>query len=197
MSPVFIAIGGMVGTGKTTLAEALLPEIAGAILVDADLERKKLFGVDPYQKLPDEVYTHENILRFIEHMQVIQTEALQKHPVVLSTGTWLTARARQGAEEICAKTGARMVGLWLEAPLATLFNRVTIRSAAPSISDAGVDVLEKLSSRPPDSPQQEEKWHQLDAEKSIEALKKEAQAIIAQATAQPRPASAAVKKLQR
>ena len=57
---VLVAVGGLSGTGKTTLARPLAPEIGrapGAVHLRSDLERKAMAGVGPLEHLPDEAYT--------------------------------------------------------------------------------------------------------------------------------------------
>jgi aminoglycoside phosphotransferase family enzyme len=52
--PQLIAVGGLSGTGKTTLAAALAPRIGsapGAVHVRSDLERKSLFGAQETMRL--------------------------------------------------------------------------------------------------------------------------------------------------
>jgi hypothetical protein len=57
--PRLIAIGGLSGTGKSTLARALAPTLApppGAVLLRSDVERKSLFGVADTARLPPAAY---------------------------------------------------------------------------------------------------------------------------------------------
>ena len=51
-----IAIGGLSGTGKSTLAAALAPCL-GARVLRSDVIRKRLFGVAPETQLPASAYT--------------------------------------------------------------------------------------------------------------------------------------------
>lgn len=189
--PVLIAIGGLVGTGKTTLAQALLPLLPGAVLIDADLERKKLFGVGAYDALPEDAYSPENIGLFIEHMKDVQRAALAQHSIVLSTGTWLTARARQGVADICDDAGAQHMGLWLDAKLGTLFNRLHLRGQGKSFSDADATVLERMTSRPVDAPAQDPRWRTINADQPIEKVVVEALQALNTLHAQTQPVPAA------
>lgn len=168
--PLLIAIGGLVGTGKTTLAQALLPHLPNAVLIDADIERKKLFGVGLYDKLPDDAYSSENIGLFIEHIRRVQYSALQRHGIVLLTGVWLSAATRQGVADICAAAGAQQIGLWLEAELSTLFNRLQQREKENSYSDADVDVLKRMISREIARPQNDPVWYMINADQPIEKV---------------------------
>jgi aminoglycoside phosphotransferase family enzyme len=54
-APALVVIGGLSGTGKTTLAAALAPHLGaspGAVHLRSDLERKALAGVDEHARLP-------------------------------------------------------------------------------------------------------------------------------------------------
>ena len=60
--PRLIVVGGLSGTGKTTLAAALAPTLGGApgaLHLRTDLERKWLAGVEEFQQLPPEAYSKE------------------------------------------------------------------------------------------------------------------------------------------
>jgi aminoglycoside phosphotransferase family enzyme len=59
LPPRLIAIGGLSGTGKSTLGAALAPRLGsapGAVHLRSDLERKALFGVDETVRLSDDAY---------------------------------------------------------------------------------------------------------------------------------------------
>ena len=61
-APRLIAIGGLSGSGKSTVARMLAPRIGsfpGAVHVRSDVERKRLFGVSADTTLPEAAYTPE------------------------------------------------------------------------------------------------------------------------------------------
>jgi hypothetical protein len=58
--PCLIAVGGLQGTGKSTLARGLAPSLGaapGALLLRSDELRKRHFGLAPESPLPPEAYT--------------------------------------------------------------------------------------------------------------------------------------------
>src|SRR6056297_2800620 len=58
-APRVVAIGGLSGSGKSTVAEAFAPRLGappGARIVESDRVRKAMFGVAPGTRLPDEAY---------------------------------------------------------------------------------------------------------------------------------------------
>ena len=59
-APRLVAIGGVSGTGKSTLARSLAPRLApppGAIVIRSDVVRKRLSGVRPETRLPLSAYS--------------------------------------------------------------------------------------------------------------------------------------------
>src|SRR5690606_26620074 len=61
-SPDFVAVGGLSGTGKSTLAAALAPKLGpppGAVHLRSDLERKAMFGRAETERLGPDCYTDE------------------------------------------------------------------------------------------------------------------------------------------
>jgi hypothetical protein len=57
--PLILAIGGLPGTGKSTLARLLAPELGaapGALVLRSDEIRKRVHGVAPEDRLPESAY---------------------------------------------------------------------------------------------------------------------------------------------
>ena len=75
-----IAIGGLSGTGKSTLAAALAPELGGppgARVLRSDVIRKRLFGVDPETPLPQRGYTARATARVYAALRTEAASALR------------------------------------------------------------------------------------------------------------------------
>ena len=143
-----VAIGGLSGSGKTTVAEALAPHVGappGARIVESDRVRKGLFGVAAETRLPDTAYAPEVSAR------VYRTLA-ERTEVSLADGGSVVADAvfdrpgNRGLIEAAARAaGAPFHGVWLEADAALLRDRVVGRSGGPS--DATAAVLERQLAR--------------------------------------------------
>src|SRR6185312_5518149 len=57
--PRLIGIGGLSGSGKSAISRAIAPCIGafpGAVHIPSDVERKRLFGVAPTERLPERAY---------------------------------------------------------------------------------------------------------------------------------------------
>jgi len=139
-----VAIGGLSGTGKTTLARALSPEIGaapGAIHLRTDVERKAIFGVDPLTPLGPEAYTPEVTAE-------VYASVVQKAKIALRSGHSVVVDAvfarpdeRQAVASAAERLKVPFVGLWLTAPSDTLKDRVANRRN--DASDATVAVVER------------------------------------------------------
>ncbi len=139
--PRLVAVGGVSGTGKTTLCRRLAPEIGaapGAVHLRSDLERKRLAGVDALARLPDEAYGKAAddavYARLLDRAETL----LAAGRTVLLDATWLAPDRRVSSEALARRAGTAFTGLWLEAPEAVLKARVTRRRGDASDADAGV-----------------------------------------------------------
>ena len=140
-APRLIAIGGLSGTGKSTLAAKLAPEIGnapGALLLRSDLERKAMFGVSEYDHLPADTYNDAAENRVYALLkQKARTALSQGHSVVLD-GVFSSEEERQGASSLAADLNLPFCGLWLEAPVEVLLERVSQRTNDASDADCMV-----------------------------------------------------------
>lgn len=143
-TPRALAVGGFSGTGKSTLAKALAPRfgIVGALHLRSDIVRKRLFGVQPLDRLPEEAYAPEVGARVYDEMMKLGARALAAGSSVVFDAVFARESERAAVAEVAAGAGAHFDGLWLEAPATTLEARVAARAAkALDPSDADVEVL--------------------------------------------------------
>ena len=136
-----VLIGGLSGTGKTTLAREIAPRIGGApgaIHLRTDLERKALKGVAPTTHLPPESYSKASsdtvYQRLLERAEVVLSA---RHSALLD-GALLDAAERKAAEALAMRLDVPFSGLWLEADADVLVARVATRSGDASDADAAV-----------------------------------------------------------
>lgn len=125
-----VAVGGLSGTGKTTLARGLAPLLGpapGALLLRSDPVRNELAGVDEATRLPATLYTT------LASRQVYG-EVLRRARIALGAGHTVvldavSARAmeREADAALAAECGVPFAGLWLEAPKDLLIERVVGR----------------------------------------------------------------------
>jgi uncharacterized protein len=139
--PLMIAIGGMSGCGKTTLANGIAARLPQSVVLDSDVIRKQMHGVPPSTPLPLSAYTPENTQKFIRHIHGLAAAQLRKGKNVVVTGTFLDNDTRRDQQALAAKSGADFTGIYLDAPLKVLYDRVAKRK--DSASDADQEVVRK------------------------------------------------------
>ena len=142
--PVVVAVGGLPGTGKSTLARALAPGLGaapGALVLRSDEIRKRRHGVPPEQRLPESAYA-EPVSRQVlaELCRAVAGTASAGHAAI-ADATFLDP-ADRAAVALAAGT-AHFLGAWLQAPLNVLEERVASRRA--DASDADVAVLRRAA----------------------------------------------------
>jgi aminoglycoside phosphotransferase family enzyme/cytidylate kinase len=143
-APALIAIGGLSGTGKSTLARALAPGIGsapGAVILRSDIERKRLFAATETQRLPESAYSARVTETVYRTLAKKARAALRAgHSVILDAVHGKKAE-RDDVRAVAKETGAEFVGIWLMAPEETLVARVESRES--DASDAGAEVVRK------------------------------------------------------
>jgi len=134
----FVAIGGLSGTGKSTLAAALAPSLDARVL-RSDVIRKHLFGVAPETRLPARTYTPEASHRVYEALRRKAADALAAGYSVIIDAVALRPAERRSFAAIAAAAGVPFSGLWLAAPAAAMEAR--LRARRGNASDASPAVL--------------------------------------------------------
>lgn len=141
VQPALIAIGGLSGTGKSTLAARLAPMLEpapGALVLRTDVERKQMFDTPETERLPSEHYSEEVSDRVYAVLYEKAERALAAGHSVIFDGVSAKPEERERIKAIASRLGSRFLGLWLEAPLATQIARVEARRDDASDSDAEV-----------------------------------------------------------
>ncbi|MFN8983582.1 MAG: AAA family ATPase, partial [Alphaproteobacteria bacterium] len=158
--PCLIAVGGLQGTGKSTLSRGLAPSLGaapGALLLRSDELRKRRFGLAPEAPLPPEAYTEAISAATHEELFMNAEVALRQGHAVALDAMFLDAGHRQEAAAIAARVGVPFQGFWLEAPMEILKSRILARRG--DASDATIAVLERSAQSDPGAID----WHRLDA----------------------------------
>ena len=141
--PRLIAIGGLSGSGKSAVARAIAPFIGafpGAVHVRSDVERKRLFGVAPQQRLPSSAYTQEVSDLVYAMCRKRARLALEGGQPVILDAVHAKPEERAAVAALAAELGASFTGLWLEAPPEILRARVAARKG--DVSDATPEVVD-------------------------------------------------------
>jgi aminoglycoside phosphotransferase family enzyme/predicted kinase len=139
--PALIAVGGLSGTGKSTLARALAPDLGrapGAIHLRTDEIRKRQAGVSLDAHLAPAAYTAERTARVYAMMEDLASAALHAGQAVIADAVFAREDERQAIEAVAAKAGVPFIGLWLEAPTPALETRLQRRTGDASDADKAV-----------------------------------------------------------
>jgi predicted kinase len=165
--PVVLAVGGLPGTGKSTLARALAPGIGrspGALIVRSDEIRKRLMGVAPEDRLPPSAYTPDVSRTVFEILAETVLVAANAGQAVVADATFMDPAHRTMVEQAAHRAGVPFRGFWLQAPLAQLEQRVSARTG--DASDATVAVLHAAAPNDPGPLD----WTPIDASDATNAL---------------------------
>jgi hypothetical protein len=142
--PRLVALGGVSGTGKSTLARILAPMMGpppGAVVIRSDVLRKQLMGVDETTRLPPAAYQPDVSGKVYARMTELAARILSAGHAVIVDAVHGLPQERDQIEGVAARYGVRFDGLWLEAPPAVLEERIAARRG--DASDATVDVLQR------------------------------------------------------
>jgi aminoglycoside phosphotransferase family enzyme/predicted kinase len=164
-APVALAIGGLPGTGKSSLARALAPELGpapGALILRSDEFRKRRFSVAPEERLPPSAYEEPVSRAVLGELCRAAGEVFAAGHAVIADATFIDPADRVAVQSACA--AARFLGVWLHAPLPVLEARVAGRSG--DASDATVAVLRRAAGADPGAMD----WHRADASDGAAAL---------------------------
>lgn len=145
-----VALGGVSGTGKTTLARVVAPGIGaapGAVILRSDEVRKRLAGLGPTQPAPAGAYGREQMQAAYAAMLDETGRALRAGRAVILDATYMDGANRDAAETLARQVGVAFDGVWLTAPDAVLEARVAARRG--DASDATVEVLRQQLARGP------------------------------------------------
>lgn len=136
-----VAIGGVSGTGKSTLAQELAPGLGrapGARIARSDAIRKRLYGVALETRLPAAAYGLDVNRRVYGMLQDEAKTALAAGYAVVADAAFLDAQERDGIEAVAAAANVTFIGIWLDAPAAILQERLARRRDDVSDADAAV-----------------------------------------------------------
>jgi uncharacterized protein len=137
-SCLMVAIGGLSGTGKSTLAAALAPGL-GARVLRSDVIRKRLFDVGPETRLPASAYSPEVSRRVYTMLRRKAADVLAAGYSVIIDAVSLKPEERRSLHAAAEAAGVRFAGLWLTAPATAMEGR--LRARRHDASDASPEVL--------------------------------------------------------
>ncbi|MGE4451752.1 AAA family ATPase [Castellaniella sp.] len=139
---LLLAIGGLSGSGKSTVAAAIAHRVGaapGARIAASDRIRKRIAGVPAETPLPSGSYTRESSDRVYAALEAEAAHMLTLGHACIADAVFSRQDERRAIERCAAEAGAPFLGVWLEADPGTLVARVRERRNDPS--DATADVV--------------------------------------------------------
>jgi uncharacterized protein len=148
--PRLIAVGGLIASGKSTLARALAADLA-LPWISSDRVRKYLCGVEPTTALSDAAFDASYSEEFSAR---VYTEVLRRAEVVLRSGrsvvldaSFRSRAARAGARALASRLDTPFILLECRAPLDVSRARLAERAKHPSESDGRSEIFDDFVAR--------------------------------------------------
>lgn len=146
--PVVYAVGGLIASGKSTLAAAL-SAATGAPVVDTDHARKELAGVAPTTPLSDRPFAGAYTQAATDK---VYAEAMRRAGLVLASGrpvildaSFRSHAMRARASELARAHGVELRLVECRVPATVARARLVERAKGPSVSDGDLSAYEALA----------------------------------------------------
>ena len=139
--PRLVAIGGLSGSGKSTIAAGLAGGFApapGARHLRSDVLRKVMMQVAPETRLPPSAYAQDVSERVYRTAREHAAAALAAGYSAIVDATFIDAGERAAIAAVASQARVPFTGLWLTAPDAVLIERVARRRGDSSDADRAV-----------------------------------------------------------
>ncbi|MBA2806883.1 AAA family ATPase [Streptomyces sp. KM273126] len=147
-------VGGLPGSGKSTLSGALADRL-GVTLLSSDRLRKELAGIPPEQSAAagygEGLYTPEWTARTYATLLDRASALLSCGESVVLDATWSDATQRAAALHVAERTHTDLVALHCYVPDDVSAARLSTR--APGTSDAGLDIATAMAATEPPWPE--------------------------------------------
>lgn len=140
-SPRLVAIGGLSGTGKSTIAKLVAPCLGrapGARILRSDVLRKRLAGVPPETTLRRASYTSTASAAVYDELERLASHTLQAGQAAIADAVFARPEERSAINQVARRRGVPFEGIWLEASPDLLKQRITARANDASDADAAV-----------------------------------------------------------
>ncbi len=165
--PRLLVLGGLSGSGKSTVAEAVAWSLgggAGARTLESDRIRKSMFGVAPETRLPAEAYRPDVSDRVYRELAERAGRIISSGETAVVNAVYDRADHRAVIEQLARRLQAPFIGIWLSTDAETLKRRVSGREGGAS--DADIAVLEMQLGRTV----QPANWRHVEVNRSLDEV---------------------------
>jgi hypothetical protein len=146
--PRLIAVGGLSGTGKSTLARHLAPGLGampGALTLRSDVVRKRMLRCPLGARLPADAYSRAASAAVYACLCQRAETLLGAGRTVIADAVYGEPAERRALEQVARKLGLPFHGFWLTGPRDVLAGRIAGRRG--DASDADIAVLDRQLAR--------------------------------------------------
>jgi predicted kinase len=174
--PRLVAVGGLSGTGKSTLARSLGHGIGrppGARILRSDVLRKRIAGVAPETPLPSHSYSSAANVEVYRLIRSLAAEDLAQGCAVVADAVYADPAERAAIQQVADVAGLPFAGLWMVASEMTRTRRIVERP--PDASDADAALVHLQAARNVGSLGM---WRTLSADGSLEETAVAARAML-------------------
>jgi aminoglycoside phosphotransferase family enzyme/predicted kinase len=138
-----LAVGGLIGAGKSTLADAL-GRALGVPVIDSDRTRKALAGVPATRPAPPDAYAAAFTRRTFDELFRRADVVLRSGRGVILDATFRDRDLRLRARDLARRHGRPFRFVEATCDDATLRERLRARAVAGSVSDATEELLDRF-----------------------------------------------------
>jgi hypothetical protein len=144
-APRLVAIGGLSGSGKSTIARMIAADIGrapGARILRSDVLRKRMAGLRPEQPLARSAYARTASHDVYCELGRLAAQAIHGGHAVIADGVFADPAERRAIGDVAAGA-TTFTGIWLEAPCSALQARIDARKNDASDADLAVARLQE------------------------------------------------------
>ncbi len=139
-APFVVAIGGVSGSGKSTIARALAKKLK-MLHLRSDFIRKSLLGIEPLETAPDTAYSSQMSEKTYEAMLQRAKLALEAGFPVILDATYIEDGRRSAIFQFAKSLGIPFYGFFCSLPDEMAHERIEKRTG--DVSDADTSVLKR------------------------------------------------------
>ena len=150
ISPSVVAVGGIIASGKSTVASAVGAAMSAPV-IDADRTRKSMLGVDATRAIHDASWTGAYDPSFTDR---VYEEVLRRAAVVLASGrpvvldaSFRSLSMREGARELARRFGVPFRFIECRADAAQCRARLLEREGKDIVSDGRLSIFDDFCAR--------------------------------------------------
>ncbi|HEX4515925.1 MAG TPA: AAA family ATPase [Polyangiaceae bacterium] len=150
LRPSLVAIGGLIASGKSTIAELVARETSAPV-IDADRTRKSMLGKEPTERIEDAAWSGAYDPTFTES---VYAEVLRRADAVLRSGrpvvidaSFRSPAMRASARALARRHGAPFHFVECRAPHDVCRARLLKRATQTRVSDGRVAIFDAFASK--------------------------------------------------